>query len=387
MSFTAHPNKDWKDWDYLLGNLDMSIVTERYYHLMDFSFKYDKDFKVALHDPHTGAWTKWQAFPHWMVERSGSSKWNRSWSMSPAYDVHRSVVENEIVIESDYPEYEDNAEAARIIGAILEKKGFIPHYYYSGNKSIHIHVYLKFAALLKADMLLQDQIVQKYKTRGRFIKAFMTWLRGLMIRCWDTGIREFDEQLVHPTHLIRSEMSKNKLGYKTFLGYTHKDLSFIPYVCNEKNKIYPKLGKIKESEDFNAQELLEEFMAAEDRSDRRKKVKRREANLMKWLNPGATEGLRGCVKWLLSDDFKERGDGFHRAMFILANELKRILGPAEALAVLKDWNKRMDFPIKEEDMEYRMTLKNYTLSCDYIHSFIKGLGFDVSEKCKSKIYK
>lgn len=375
-------------YDYIMGNSEMSILSQRYFHLL-YLDENKGDLQVACKDPDKGSWSKWETFPGPLFSFRGNTKWDRTAYLEPLYDVHRSVMENEIVIESDYPDYEQNYEAARMIGAILEKKGFIPHYYFSGNKSIHIHVHLDLKRLLDADPLVQDLIVDKYKLKSKFLKAFMKWLREMMISCWGVGARNFDEQLIHATHLIRSEMSKNKLGYKTFISpnYTYKDLSMIPCICNEKNRIYPQIGEVRLSKDYDPGILLEEFLAAEENETRKGRIKRKEASLIKWINPNATERLRTCVKFLLSDDFSTGVDGRKRAMFVLVNELKRILGPAEGLAVLKDWNKRMGFPIKEKEMEYRINLKEYSLSCDYIHGLIKELGFDVSEKCKGKIYK
>ena len=35
MGFIAYPSRDYKLWDYILGNLKMSIATDRYSHLYD----------------------------------------------------------------------------------------------------------------------------------------------------------------------------------------------------------------------------------------------------------------------------------------------------------------------------------------------------------------
>lgn len=379
MSFYPTTTADRSGHDYIYGDAlrNMSIWTDRYYHIQRLVRLNEGSLKLSARDIHIDSWTKWEDFykGHWNDEL-----------LRGAYDLHREVLYNEIVIESDYPEYEDNYDSAKIIGEILENKGFIPHYYYSGSKSVHIHVYIDFSRLGTVDPLLQGLVMQRFKSGNRFRKAFIEYIRGLMIRCWDTGVREFDEQLIHSSHLIRAEQSKNKRGYKTFLGYSYKDMSFIPRICNEKNRIYPKIGEIKLSTEYNAQILVEEFWNEIVIKDKKKKVKRKESALSKWANPDAKEQLRDCVKFLLTDKFISKGDGYKRAMFILVNELKRVHNSTDTLTILNDWNSRIDNPIPEEMLQHSLRSKEYSLSCGYIHSFLESLGF-TDIKCKGKVYK
>ena len=379
MSYYPSRGSDAVGLDYINGDAlrNRSIWANRFQHLLALARLNGDALKLSARDIATGSWTKWEDFykGHWddRLLRGG-------------YDLHREVLYNEIVIESDYPDYVDNFDATRIIGAILEKKGFIPHYYYSGSKSIHCHVYLDFAQLGKVDQILQDLIMQRYRTGNRFRKEFIEFVRGLMIRCWDTGIREFDEQLIHSSHLIRAEQSRNKKGYKTFLGYTYKDLSFVPKICNEDNRIYPEIGGIRVSKGYDAQALVEEFWNGIVLKDRKSKVRRKESALSRWSNPNAKEHLRHCVRFMLSDRFKTAGDGYKRAMFILINELKRIHSIDETMLILHDWNRRMGHPIS--DFKPHINSKEYSLSCGYIHSFLETLGFnDVAALCKGKVYK
>lgn len=387
MAFIADPEREQNLWDYITGNVykGMSIAVDRYYYLYDLNCKHD--IKIALKDSVSAdAWTKWVEFPG-LLWKNVKNKFGFSQSagLTAAIDVHRSVLENEIIIESDYPTYELNYDAARIIGKIIEEKGFIPLYYYSGNKSIHIHVFFDWDCLKKLDPMIKDQLRLMFKeSLLRFKRKFMEWLRTKMITCWDTNLRKFDSDLIRATHLIRCELSKNKQGFKTFLGYTYKDMSFIPYICNEKNRIYPKLGAIKLSSPLKIHELMEEFIESMQIETRKEKERKRNNTLEQWDSKNSYETLRTCVKAILSEDFKKAGDGFQRGMFILLNELRRVLGNAQARIVINDWNARMGFPIQEKEIEYRLKMKNYSLSCNYIHSFLKEVGIDVSKKCKSE---
>jgi len=233
------------------------------------------------------------------------------------------------------------------------------------------HIFLDWKCL---NTMYWDKIENKAKTVGskidynieKFKQDFIIWLRTKMINCWDTKVREFDKDLIKATHLIRCELSKNKKGFKTFLGYTHNDLSFIPYVCNEDNRIYPRLGKIIKSNPHCINELLNDYFA--DKA----KVKPVPTS---YFNPAdCPDEVRHAVGRLLSDDFREMTDGKSRAMFIIVSELRRVMGDDEARPLVNDWNARMGNKIKQSEIDYRFTKKAYTLSNKYINDFMEEIG-------------
>ncbi len=376
MSFIAREDEDFETWDYIIGNVYLSILEKRYSYLMKINC--DNPIKVALRDPSNDYWSKWLAFPGLLTDLRG---------VTEAIDVHRSILKNEIIIESDYPTYEENYEAAKVIGRIIEKKGFQPLYYYSGNKSIHVHIFFDWGCIKMLNSEIKTRILQKFDVSG-FQKRFIEYLRAKMISCWDTNVKKFDKDLIKATHLIRCELSKNKKGYKTFLGYTYRDMSFVPYVCNEQNRIYPQLGEIRLSAPDKIQEIVEEFLDEIDIKEKRKKMRMRGlANRSPNAIKNSPKEIRWCVKAILSEDFKKYGDGFQRGMFILLNELRRVMGDTQARIIINDWNGRMGFPVKDKEIDYRFGLKNYSLTCEYIHNFLKEIGIDISKKCKGKIYK
>ncbi len=386
MAFIANYDQDFVTWDYILGDmsLDMSIAKDRYYYLWDLA--YDNKLKVALRDPSNDYWTKWAEFPGLLWETDERKFGYSSGRLTAAIDVHRSLFPNEIIVESDYPTYEENYDAAKIIGKIIEDKGFQPHYYYSGNKSVHIHVFFDWNCLKGLDPIIDDQLRIIFRSsKLRFKRKFIEWLRTKMISCWDTNAKKFDTDLIRGTHLIRCELSKNKLGYKTFLGYTYKDMSFVPYVCNETNRIYPKLGEIRMSSPKDIQGLIEEFIEGIKLKSKSEIAKKKNRSLGDWSIGNSADTLRECVKAILSEDFKKVGDGYQRGMFILLNELRRVFGEEKARIIINDWNSKMDFPVKDKEIEYRFKTKSYSLSCDYIHKFLEELGLDVSKKCKHKV--
>lgn len=369
MSMFANPQENYKEWDFIQGDFNWGIGRARNDYLTKLNSMSNNEMQIALKDPEPKdpkfAWTKWKSF-------------YGSWDLLNAFDVHRSMLKNEVVVESDYKSYDENLHAMRQIGAILEDKNFKPSYYYSGSKSIHCHLFIDFSSLRKADGIILAKIPERFRFPGLFRKKFIEWLREKIITGWGLDIGEFDKDLINSKHLIRSELSRNKFGYKTFLGNSYKELETIPQICNPETQIRPKIGDIRLSELENPTELLEEFFHDIDQKKKKKEMDRQSISLSRWTDP---HKLRPSVQFMLSNEFKQIGDGKKRAMFILANELKRIFGPNEALNMLRDWNLRMDAEIRDEEMVYRVGNKDYCLTDDYIEGFLESI------KCDRKLYK
>jgi len=372
MSFFADEFKHHKQWDYIIGDMKMSILTSRYYYLQKLNEQ--STIKISIRNIENDRWTKWTEFPGGLFESHYSKFGDKTSRLSVPFDVHRSILTNEIVIESDYPTYQENFEAAQIAGKIFEHLGFSPLYYYSGNKSIHIHCFMDWNFLY----ILSDEIKKKLfdlfmDNVEKFKKDFILWLRAKMVSCWNTNAREFDSDLINATHLIRSEMSRNKMGYKTFLGYSYKDLSSVPRICNENNKIYPEIGKMRLSLPPNIMEILSEFIDYEINDRTIKKVERK-VNAMRYhLDSSSPEEIRNCVKRILSNDFLELKDGSQRAMFILISELRRGMDDFKARIVVNDWNSRLTKSLPQSEIDYRFKKKAYKLSTSYIESFLSEM--------------
>lgn len=370
MSFVATPRTDWEGWDYIQGDLHGecgSLAVSRYYHIMNLVFQ-KEDLQLSLRTKDNN-WTKWKGFYQYPINQ-----------LMDAFEIHRGLLDNEIIIESDYPTYEENYEAARYIGTLLESKGYVPHYYFSGNKSIHICVYLDYTMFTVLPEELQVGLRAIWKTKGTFLKHFIKFIREKLITCWGMNQREFDSGLIQGTHLIRSELSKNKLGYKTFLGYTHFDIPPIPYICNEDNRVYPQVGEIKLSRPLEFEGLCRDFI-----DNRNTKPKNKYAgSLSRFLDK--PRGIHPCVKWLLSDEFCASQDGRNRAMFILTNELKRVYGTEDAKVIIMDWINKNGAEITKQEVDYRLKKsKEYSIGKKFIHAFLRELGFIKCGGCKQKI--
>ena len=349
------------------------IAPIRSLHLMDLAqinhSGVGKELTIALRDLENDKWTKWEGLFH--------NKFN----LTTALDIHRSMLWNEIVIESDYPTYEENYDASRIMGAILEDKGFKPLYYYSGNKSIHIHIYIDFKSLFTLKEELRQAVINTH-TQNEFIKGFMLFIRLKAARYWDIKARISDEQVAgSDRHLIRSELSLHKKGFKTFIGYTYKDLSWIPPIHNFETKTVPVLGDIVLSTPNDMALLVEEYLKSKELAQKKKNKTLKTRSLSNWIDGGPQEAgdIRKCVKLILTPDNRIKTDGYNRGFFILFNELKKIYDADKARNIIEAWNINLGEPIRPGDIEYRTTTPTYNLSCTHIHSFLSSCGYEEKE--------
>jgi len=201
-------------------------------------------------------------------------------------------------------------------------------------------------------------------------KSFIEWLRAKLITCWDTQAKEFDTQLIHSTHLIRSELSRNKKGFKTFIGYTYRDLSFVPYVCTEENPFYPSVGKVKLSKPANFTSIVEEYLEDVHASKQKKEVSRKNKSLSDW-GFQMKRGLRPLVKRILSTN--KLVDGRKRALFILSCELRNTVGDTEAMNQITNWSNSLPDPIPQLTIEQTFKSKVYRLPDTYIQRFLEEM--------------
>ena len=360
-------------YQYIVGNNEMSIAESRWNYLFELALK-NPEMKIALQNPVTSIWTKWQKFHDFDQEL-----------IYLGYDLHRFLLENEVVIESDYEDYSKNREASQYIGKMLQDKGLIPHYYYSGSKSIHIHIFLDFKRLLELPQELQTTILEKFLNRDKFIQSFKFWIRELMIDCWGLKTYIFDKALIKDTHLVRAELSKNKLGYKTFLGYDWNSIPLQPRICNAHTMEYPEIAvfnpsdskiehEIKLSFPTNPEDLIREFLSDYDEILRQQNM--RSKNRREFV----LTDIRQQVKFLMRPELKDKEDGFKRAMFVIANELKNIYTKEEAFAILSKWNDEMGCPFRDIDLRYRINQDTqYKITNKYIEDLIYEIGYTCEE--------
>ncbi len=344
------------DFLYIKGNKDISISRWRNNLLIDFMNKQEA-FKIAIRDINSNQWSTWKSPTQFNSEL-----------INFAYDIHRSILDNEIVLESDNPNYSDNVTATSYIGKILEEKGYKPMYWYSGSKSIHCSIFIDFTKLFTIDQELQQRIINLFQSKSKFVLEFMTYLREQFITCFGLNTYEFDKAFLKPKHLIRMELSLNKKGFKTFCGYSYIDIPAEPYICNVENRNYPQTAELIESFDSNPNELVEDFLKYYEVELSKRNLRAKMAQNMTNYKPTQ---LRKDVQFMLSEEFIQNGDGRKRCSFILCNELKRIYAEEEAIKIILTWNAKLIEPLREADLIYRIKSPNtYKITNKYIADFI-----------------
>jgi hypothetical protein len=293
-----------------------------------------------------------------------------------AYIIHRTLLTNEIVFDFDAPEYEQNVYNFKCIYPLLKKMGYVPYIYYSGNKGLHVHFYISYKSLVKdLDMETQELLVRNI-ANGRAFEKRMTVFIAKNLE-WFYKKFSIDGQLNHTNHLIRSEGSLNKLGFKTFLGYTPEEVPLIPPICNPENKQYPRFpfhhycysdAKIKYSVPKDLVKICKEFV-------RVKKIGRKEikhVSLKDFFTKPKEKFEKPCIKFLESKEFGEIGEGRKRALFILASHYKD--DPDQVLR-LKEWNEAiLDNRLSNSEIESTARSTTGRVGCKYIKELLDSIG-------------
>jgi hypothetical protein len=362
------------DYLYIQGKPqdDISIAFNRYKHLEDLAY-IDKNLLVAIKYKDFDGFTKWEKFRYLKTISYDD--------LLMAYEVHRSILANEIIIESDYPTYSENREASQYVGKIIESLGYIPHYYYSGGKSIHIHILINFDSIKNISERLKELILNQFQDNTFFIE-FIRYLRIKLIRITNKYV--FDEHFINPKHLIRSELSSHKNGWKTYLGNTWSEIPETPPICTIENREYPVIASLnnkvtnevikdmKVTNLNNPEQILEDFL----RFYISDKAKRQNDRIFYQNERREEKGkLNKNINTLLSLDFKNKdNDGKKRFMFILCNELKQKFPIETATQMMLEWNSKLITPFTKQEIMYRLRRpETYIISNKYIKNLMDEL--------------
>lgn len=329
---------------------------------------------------HTDFQLSMQSLEGYFTKRVYWSKFDHE-SKLHAFIIHRTLLSNEIVFDFDAPEYEQNVYNFKAIYPLLKKMGYVPYIWYSGNKGLHAHFFISYKTLVKElDMKDQELLVSNIATKHVFEKRLTSFIAKSLE--WFYTKFSIDGQLNHTNHLIRSEASLNKKGFKTFLGHTPEDVPIIAPIFNRENEGYPKFpfhhycysdSKIKYSVPTNLVKLAKEFI-------RIKKYGRivKHITLNNFYDKPAVIKDKACIRFLESEDFGKLETGRKRALFVLASHYKDEL---EQLARLKDWNETVLNGYLRSDM-IAASARSTTgkVGCKYVHELLESIG--CGEVCK-----
>ncbi len=303
-----------------------------------------------------------------------------------AYTIHRTLLNNEFVLDFDEPEYYQNVYSFKVVYSLLHKLGYVPYIYFSGNKGLHAHFYLDYKILAdKLDMKLQKRIVRHFARKETFIKRLTAFIvKKLQYIFPSYGI---DGSLVHTNHLIRSEASLNKLGFKTFLGHTPEDVPSIAPIYNQENGVYPKLpfhhycysdAKIKYSVPVDLVKLCEEFVLTKNIG-----VEKEETRSLKdfMLPVSTTEKSKPCIQFFESPAFSQCSEGRKRALFVLASHY---YDNPDQVRILRDWNTNiLSGYLRDDTILAAARSTTGKVGCRYVTSLLHSLGqYDVCKGCQ-----
>ena len=252
---------------------------------------------------------------------------------------HRSILNNEIVIEFDEDDKETNTKYAELVIERLRKDKVAYSLWDSGNKSHHVHFLLDMKQCLNISLL--KKVVMRHYTEGFPIKPDMR-LAGL--------------------HLVRAEFGVHEKSGST----KHKI---------KETTGYPKVSTIKEEiwEDYKKEQIIS--------------VKRR---LSRDLTDLSSHPL---VRYLLNTvKFQNKvGDGHERTLFMLIHVLKPKYDSKEKLTkFLCEWY-RYSSGTKLRDFEIRNKVKyhwnrDYCITENFLHDLADELNINI-EAIKNELRK
>ena len=256
--------------------------------------------------------------------------------LSPKYSAktpynHRTMLDNEVVIEFDDDDLEKNRKNADEVTKRLVKHGFEYAKWFSGGKSTHVHIFID----------------PKNATN-------LPLLKSCLMRYYCQGLATPDLRLTSMNHLIRAEYGLHEKTGK------HKTLI-------SKSKEYPKLSTVPEG--------VWKFYGKEKERILKAKV----TNTTKDLTQ------HEAIKFLMNTtNMREQvKDGRVRVMFLLTAVLKEKMPPKEMEDFICEWY-RYSGGVKLSETQLRENTKyilerGYNVSEQTILNYCEELGIDTSK--------
>jgi len=201
---------------------------------------------------------------------------------------HRSIMNNEVVIEYDLDDKELNKKLAYKVTDKFKKEGIKYSIWFSGNKSCHVHLFIDPKEARNIS-LLKNVFMRHYGTFYLDNKTDTIYRE----RHKDTDIKILpDIRLCAPNHLIRAEYG------------IHEKTSKIKYLLS-KSREFPYINKIS-SDVWNRYIRTQQIV-----------IKRRVST-----DAGKITDLPGFKYIASSHNFRKQEDGRERAMFVMIHALK-----------------------------------------------------------------
>lgn len=244
---------------------------------------------------------------------------------------HRSVLPNEIVLDLDAATEEENFSTLKTLSKRLVELGVKHSVFTTGGKGYHIHTFWKGFDRVSENRLLKEKLFE-WMTKG---------IDG-----------KFDKQLLG-NHMVRMEGGKYEKAYprEVFKHMVGRERDH--FVRNEIPACAWQAYR---------QEVLEYAL---------KRVKPFKGVTQRGHMPE-------CMRYILSERFKEHKDGGKRAIFVVANWY-HALPDEELLALLKTFNSyNLREPLLERELVGQMKrAKEHSgrrVGCRYRHELLESIG-------------
>jgi hypothetical protein len=253
---------------------------------------------------------------------------------------HRSVLPTEVVFDLDAATEDENFCTLKKLSGIFREYKIFNSIWHTGGKGYHIHTFWNRLDTVSEPRLLKEKLFE--------------WLTN--------GVEgSFDRQLLG-NHLVRMEYGKYEKAYP-------KEKMKLPVLIDN----HFKHNEIPQCVwDDYAHDVLK--------------------YALKRLNhkPGdeRDNGVRPCVKYILSPEFKTHKDGAKRALFAVASYYRN-REDDKLMEILKTFN---SYNLKEPytERQLQVTIKSVRdhkgrpCGCAFRHSLLKEIGAkEVAEKCEA----
>jgi len=244
---------------------------------------------------------------------------------------HRTMLDNEIVIEYDDQDPKVNAEYTTKICQRLTKDGFVFAKWFSGGKSQHVHILVDLGEVKNVSLL-----------------------KSCFIRYYSKDLPTPDLQLTHNNHLIRAEYGIHERTFQ------NKKLLW-------KDPRYPLLNKIPQPVwDLYSKEkyaLIKRRITTETQD-------LSEHELVKFISDSTN--VREVVK-----------DGRERLMWLLIHVLKKKMDKETLSQFMQDWYRYSGGIKLRPDQVHNKVLyqygKDYTVTVNTIQRWCEEIGLDTTK--------
>ena len=241
---------------------------------------------------------------------------------------HRSVLDNEVVIEFDMDDPAENVRLSTLVENRLKEDRIAYSAWFSGGKSTHIHFLINTKNC--SNIRLLKKIVMSYYARDCDVLPDLRLAENNHLVRAEFGIHEKTQINKHMLRKFKNPILEQDLTNKVWQIYSHKQTAVV------KRRVSCDLSSVLESKE---------------------------------------------VGFLLSStQFRELGDGRERVLFALIHLLKtKYTDKSELVKYLVDWYKYSGgYKLSSSDIVHKVNYhynRSYRITEDYIKELLEEIGY------------